>query len=62
MIADIEDAIFPIAFVIVICGIRERSSSNACDTVWKRDTCQTATAIERAIPYARDAVRNHNTC
>ena len=39
MIIDIEDAIFPIGFVIIICSAVECILPNVSDTIWNRDAC-----------------------
>ena len=70
MIAEIEDVIHPIAFVIVICSIIERimicSTSEhgtpyAHNTIGDRDVCKTSAIIERSTSNTCDAVRNDDT-
>ena len=62
MIADIEDVVFPIAFIIVVGGIIERGTPNACDAVGNRDIRQPTATGERRTPNACDAVGNCDAC
>src|SRR5699024_7911532 len=39
MIAQIEDVVFPVAFIIVICSIMKRTIPNAYYAVGNRDSC-----------------------
>ena len=58
-IANVENIIFPIAFIIVICGMHERTLPNACDAIGNYDAYKTAT-IECPNPNACDAVGNYD--
>ena len=62
MIADIEDAIFPICFIIVIYGIIECRISDAGDAVRDRNACKVSATIECITSNAGDAVRDRNAC
>ena len=62
MIADIEDIIFPIDFVIIICSIIERPNPNACDAVRNFNACKAFTIIERPLANACDAIADSDAC
>ena len=54
VVSDIEDVIFPVAVVLVICGTTERACRNTCDAVGNRDACNVFAALERPLPNACD--------
>ena len=62
MVAYIEDVIFPITFVVIICSTIERRTPNACDAVGNRDACKAAAMLERIIPNTCDAVWDSDAC
>ena len=62
MIADIKDAIVPVAFVIQISCIIERICTDACNAFWDRDTCKTSATRERICTDACNAFWDRDTC
>ena len=60
MIVDIKYAVFPVAFIIRICGVVERSCIDACNVVRYGDACKALTNHERVPPNTCDVVGNRD--